>query len=105
MSRDIIAGAPVGAYYGMTDAEVRERVRGELAARALADRGLSRTPSARAYGRYFVARAARRRARTRCHSPYAPLDRCLHGRDHVGERSLPLGIAELRNGGRHTLTI
>lgn len=95
----------ITAYYGMTAAELRERVRGELAARVLADRALSATQSGRAYGRYFLARAARRRARTRCRSPFAPLDRCLHGRDHSDERSTPLGIAELRNRGRHTLAI
>src|SRR4051794_11667401 len=95
----------ITAYYGMTEAELRDRVRGELAARALADRVLSRTRSARAYGQYFLARADRRQTRTRCRTPFAPLDRCLQGHDHDGERSVPLGVAELRDRGRHILAI
>lgn len=85
----------VDAYYGLTTPQLRERVRGELAARALADRALRRTHSIAAYGRYFLAQHVRRAAHTACHSPFAPLDRCRGGRDHDGERTTPMGIASL----------
>jgi len=95
----------LGTYYGMTAPAVRERVRGELSARALADRVLSEKRSDAAYGRHFVDRAARRRVRTRCRSPFAPLDRCRYGRDHGGGREIPMGIGVVTGGGRQSLRI
>jgi hypothetical protein len=83
-------------YYGMTADQLRVRVRGELAERALADRALRRTHSAAAYGRYFVLRAKRHRAQTRCHAPYDPEDRCRGGGHDAGDGpSIPLGVGAL----------
>ena len=95
----------ITSYYGLTLPQLRERVRGELAARALADRALGRSASARAYGRSFTTRALRRRAKTTCRSPFAPLDRCRRGRDSAGERTLPLGVGELRGRGNRTFSV
>lgn len=95
----------LGTYYGMTAPAVRERVRGELSARALADRALLQTRSDAAYGRYFVDRAAHRRRRTHCRSPFAPLDRCRYGRDGDGDRAFLMGIGVLTGRGRRSFQI
>jgi hypothetical protein len=95
----------LGTFYGMTTPELRERVRGELSARALADSALFRTHSDAAYGRYFVDRAARRRLRTHCRPPFAPLDRCRYGRDHANEREFLMGIGVLTGRGNHVFEI
>lgn len=61
--------------------------------------------SAAAYGRYFIDRAARRRLHTRCRSPFAPLDRCQHGRDGDGDRAFLMGIGVLTGPGKRSLQI
>lgn len=92
-------------FYGLTTAQLRTRVRAELAARALADRALTQTPDAPTYGTLFLDRAAARVAQTRCRSPFAPLDRCAGGRDHGDERSILLGVGKLVGRDRRTLEL
>ncbi len=84
------------AFFGATDASLRERVRGELSARAVADATLRRTRTDAAYGRAFIRRYAHRRARTACLRPWAVADRCP-GVKRLGndESWLNLGVGRL----------
>ena len=84
------------AFFGATDASLRERVRGELSARAVADARLRRTHTDAAYGRAFIRRYAERRARTACLRPWAVADRCS-GVKRLGndESWLNLGVGRL----------
>ncbi len=92
------------AYFGATDASLRERVRGELSARAVADATLRRTQTDAAYGRAFIRRYAHRRARTACLRPWAVADRCL-GVKRLGhdESWLNLGVGRLMSFNRPDL--
>jgi hypothetical protein len=80
---------------GAPEAALRERVRGELAARAVGDHTLRTTTSDRAYGAAFLARHERRLAATACRGPYDPGDRCPGGRGERTERRIPLGVGVL----------
>jgi hypothetical protein len=84
------------AFFGATDATLRERVRGELSARAVADATLRRTHTDAAYGRAFIRRYAHRRARTACLRPWAVADRCP-GVKRLGddESWIDLGVGRL----------
>jgi hypothetical protein len=84
------------AFFGATDASLRERVRGELSARAVADATLRRTHTDAAYGRAFIRRYSHRRARTACRRPWAVADRCP-GVKRLGddESWIDLGVGRL----------
>jgi hypothetical protein len=84
------------AFFGATDASLRERVRGELSARAVADATLRRTHTDTAYGRAFISRYASRRARTACLRPWAVADRCPGVKGLGNDESwLNLGVGRL----------
>jgi hypothetical protein len=92
------------AFFGATDASLRERVRGELSARAVADATLRRTHNDAVYGRAFIRRYAHRRARTACLRPWAVADRCP-GVKRLGndESWLNLGVGRLMSFNRPDL--
>jgi hypothetical protein len=84
------------AFFGATDVSLRERVRGELSARAVADATLRRTHTDATYGRAFIARYAHRRARTACLRPWAVADRCPGVKGLGNDESwLNLGVGRL----------
>jgi hypothetical protein len=84
------------AFFGATDASLRERVRSELSARAVADATLHRTHTNTAYGRAFIRRYARRRAQTACLRPWAVADRCPGVKGLGNDESwLNLGVGHL----------
>jgi len=92
------------AFFGATDASLRERVRGELSARAIADATLRRTDTDAAYGRAFIRRYAHRRARTACLRPWAVADRCPGVKRLVNDESwLDLGVGRLMSFNRPDL--
>jgi hypothetical protein len=84
------------AFFGATESSLRERVRGELSARAVADATLRRARTDAAYGRAFIARYARRRAGTACLRPWAVADRCPGVKGLGDDESwLDLGVGRL----------
>jgi hypothetical protein len=85
------------AFSGMSADQLRVRVRGELAERALADRVVRRMHSAAAYGRYFLAQAKQRKRHTHCLAPFDPSDRCASGSGDRDDASTPLGIGSLNH--------
>ena len=95
------SSADLLAFFGATEGSLRERVRGELSARAVADATLRRTHTDAAYGRAFIRRYAHRRARTACLRPWTVADRCP-GVKRLGndESWLNLGVGRLMSFNR-----